>query len=91
MQAELIRTKGIRRINVDRTESICQRKCNDGYQKASGRGLWIVAVKYSGLKDLLSQMKKADVRNPVVVRPKWHRAYRSCIRDGHSTYRLCNR
>ena len=51
---------------MDRTESIWNVNATTDIRKLPVGGLWIVAVKYSGLKELLSQMKIVDVRNPVL-------------------------
>lgn len=65
-QANLINAEGIRRIGQNGEEDVFRVKATTDISKLSTEGLWIIAVKYSGLRGLLSQMKEADVKNPVL-------------------------
>ena len=74
-QAELIRAEGIQRINQDNTTDVLRVHATTDIRNLSTTALWIVAVKYAGLRDLLSEMQEAHMSNPVSVRSEWHRAY----------------
>ncbi|NYF24131.1 ketopantoate reductase family protein [Sporosarcina sp. JAI121] len=65
-QAQLIRKEGIQRVNLDGTIDVFEVKATTDIRSLSTAALWIVAVKYAGLRDLLSEMQKAHVHNPVL-------------------------
>jgi 2-dehydropantoate 2-reductase len=65
-QAELIRAEGIQRINQDDTTDVSRVHATTDIRSLSTTALWIVAVKYAGLRELLSEMKEARVSNPVL-------------------------
>ncbi len=65
-QAELIRAEGIQRINQDDTKDVFHVHATTDIRDLSTTALWIVAVKYAGLGDLLSDMKTAGIINPVL-------------------------
>ncbi|MEK5039659.1 ketopantoate reductase family protein [Sporosarcina sp. FSL K6-3457] len=65
-QAQLIREKGIQRINQDGTTSMYDVGAMTDIRALAPTALWIVAVKYAGLGDLLSDMEQATIENPVL-------------------------
>nr|WP_255485703.1 2-dehydropantoate 2-reductase [Sporosarcina sp. BP05] len=65
-QAELIRAKGIQRINQDKTTDVLRVHATTDIRNLSGAALWVVAVKYAGLRDLLSEMQETHIVNPVL-------------------------
>lgn len=65
-QAELIRAEGIQRINQDDTTNVLRVHATTDIRNLSATALWIVAVKYAGLRDLLSEMKDIYIANPVL-------------------------
>ncbi|WP_318616053.1 2-dehydropantoate 2-reductase [Sporosarcina sp. YIM B06819] len=65
-QARLIRNEGIQRINQDGTASRYDVGVTTDISKVSPSALWIVAVKYAGLRSLLSEMQQARIENPVL-------------------------
>ncbi|HJF30890.1 MAG TPA: 2-dehydropantoate 2-reductase [Sporosarcina psychrophila] len=65
-QAELIRVEGIQRTNQDNTEDMFRVDATTDIRNLSTTALWIVAVKYAGLRDLLSEMQEAHITNPVL-------------------------
>lgn len=65
-QVELIRAEGIQRINQDNTTDVLRAHATTEIRNLSTTALWIIAVKYAGLRELLSEMQKAQVENPVL-------------------------
>ncbi|WP_438298606.1 ketopantoate reductase family protein [Sporosarcina sp. FA15] len=65
-QAELIRAKGIQRINQDNTTDVLRVHATTDIRNLSATALWVVAVKYAGLRDLLSEMQETHIINPVL-------------------------
>jgi 2-dehydropantoate 2-reductase len=65
-QAELIRAEGIQRTNQDDTKDVFRVHATTDIRRLPTTALWIVAVKYSSLRDLLSEMQEAQVTNPVL-------------------------
>ncbi|KAA0966610.1 2-dehydropantoate 2-reductase [Sporosarcina sp. ANT_H38] len=65
-QAEHIRVNGIQRINQDNTKEVLHVNATTDIRNLSTTALWIVAVKYAGLRELLSEMQEAHVYNPVL-------------------------
>ena len=74
-QAELIRAEGIQRINQDNTTDVLRVHATTDIRNLSATALWIVAVKYAGLRDLLSEMQEAQYNQSCPVRSEWHRAF----------------
>lgn len=65
-QAALIRKKGICRINADRKESTFNVHATIDMRQLSEVDICIVAVKYTGVKNVLAQLREANVRNPML-------------------------
>lgn len=65
-QAKVIRGEGIQRINQDGTISIFHAKSTTDITKISRTALIIVAVKFTGLRDLLLEIKNAGLINPLL-------------------------
>ena len=65
-QAQLIRDKGIQRINQDGTRSMYDVGAITDMRVLAPTALWIVAVKYAGLSDLLTDMQQVTRENPVL-------------------------
>jgi len=65
-QAELIRTEGIQRINQENTTDVLHVYATADIRNLPATALWIVAVKYAGLRDLLSEMQETNTINPVL-------------------------
>lgn len=65
-QAELLKREGIRRINIDNTETICKVNATIDMEKLSHVDLLIIAVKYSSLADLLLEIKQANIKTPLL-------------------------
>jgi 2-dehydropantoate 2-reductase len=65
-QAKLIRAEGIQRINQDDTKDVFRVHATTDIRDLSTTALWIVAVKYAGLRDLLSEIRMAKLINPVL-------------------------
>jgi len=65
-QAELIRAEGIQRINQDSTTDVLRVHATTDIRILSATALWVVAVKYAGLRDLLSEMQETHITNPVL-------------------------
>ncbi len=65
-QVDLIRKNGIERINQDGTRSVCRVAATTDIRKLPAGALWIIAVKYAGLRSLLSDMQVEQVNNPVL-------------------------
>ena len=65
-QAQQIQRDGIRRLNQDGTTSVFQAAATTHIQELPQKALWIVAVKYAGLRELLGDMERAGLNNPVL-------------------------
>ncbi|MFC5588530.1 2-dehydropantoate 2-reductase [Sporosarcina soli] len=64
-QAQLIRTEGIQRIEQDGTKKVfCAQATTDIHRLPAAP--WIVAVKFSGVEELLMTMQQAKVNPPVL-------------------------
>ncbi|MCG7334156.1 2-dehydropantoate 2-reductase [Sporosarcina sp. ACRSM] len=64
-QAQLIQTEGIRRIQQDGTKKVfCAQATTDIHRLPVAP--WIVAVKFSGVEELLMTMQQAEVNPPVL-------------------------
>jgi len=65
-QAELIRAEGIQRINNNNTTDVLRLHATTDIRNLPTTALWVVAVKYAGLRDLLSEMQETNTINPVL-------------------------
>ena len=65
-QKESLKKDGLRRINMDRSEIECPVDAILKIEEAPVNALWILAVKYAGLKELLKELDKAEMKNPVL-------------------------
>ncbi|MFJ7933043.1 ketopantoate reductase family protein [Sporosarcina sp. NPDC096371] len=65
-QAALIQHRGIQRINQDATTSTYHVEATTDIACLPTPSLWIVAVKFTGMRDLLSEMQQAKVDNPML-------------------------
>ena len=65
-QANLIMKDGIRRINEDGSESVFRVHATTDMAEIPSSRLWIIAVKYSDIQGLLSELKDADVEEPML-------------------------
>ena len=74
-QAELIRTEGIQRINQENTTDVLRVYATTDIRNLPATALWIVAVKYAGLRDLLSEMQETNINQSCSVRSEWHRSF----------------
>lgn len=60
-QANLLTSDGIRRINENGSESVFRVNATTDITKISANQLWVIAVKYSGVKGLLKELEEAGV------------------------------
>jgi 2-dehydropantoate 2-reductase len=65
-QADLMGAEGIQRINQDGTINAYRVKATTDIKGLPIQSLWIVAVKYTGLRGLLSEMQQSGVKNSVL-------------------------
>lgn len=65
-QANLIMIDGIRRINNDGSESITRVNATTDMSKIAPSRLWVIAVKYDDIAGLLSELKDAEVEEPML-------------------------
>lgn len=65
-QAQQIQQDGIRRVNQDGTTSEFQAAATTHIRELPQKALWIVAVKYAGVRALLEDMERADMNNPTL-------------------------
>lgn len=65
-QAQLIRDEGIQRINQDGTASVYDVRATTDIRLLASPALWIVAVKYAGIPDLLAELQRGEVKNPIL-------------------------
>lgn len=65
-QAELLHVEGVCRINQDGSEGVFYANATTKIEDTSLEALWIAAVKYAGLRELLSDMKKVHETHPVL-------------------------
>lgn len=65
-QANLLIKEGIRRINVDGSESVFRVHATTDITKTFSTRLWIIAVKYADLQGLLVELKDRKIKEPMM-------------------------
>lgn len=65
-QKNTLNRDGLRRINIDRSESECRVDAIMNIEEAPVNALWILAVKYAALEGLLEELENASMTNPVL-------------------------
>lgn len=65
-QKESLKIDGLRRVNIDRSEIECHVNAIMRIEEAPVDALWILAVKYAGLEELIKELDKAAMKNPVL-------------------------
>lgn len=65
-QKKTLNRDGLRRINIDRSESECRVDAIMKIEEAPVKALWILAVKYAALEGLLEELENAAMTNPVL-------------------------
>lgn len=65
-QAHLLMEQGIERINEDGTKSVFDVKATTDMKELHAYPVWIIAVKFSALSNLLAQMSTHGMNNPLL-------------------------
>ena len=65
-QASILNSQGIRRLNQDGSESVFRVHAITDFPTDQTSSVWIVAVKYIDLQDLLLQLNRIQLKNPML-------------------------
>lgn len=64
-QSNLLNAQGIRRINIDQTETVCKVSATTNLKDLTSADIIIIAIKYADVQGLLAQFEAFDIQQPV--------------------------